>query len=111
MGSLEDFIDRFLPLDHESYLTLSSRDGLDGYKLISTYHGNVVLANREGRIIKHLSGDVEREIISELNALNREPHPSMAPIPARQGGSRRRLRRKTNRRRRRSSRSRRYRRK
>jgi len=65
--SLENF-KTYLPIDDEKYSALISKDGIDGYKLIGSYHGNVILA-KDGVSIKHLNADLKPGIIKELNAL------------------------------------------
>jgi hypothetical protein len=57
-----------LPIDDSKYSALISQNGLDGYKLVNTMHGNVTL-NKDTRIILSLSGEFKSEIIPELNKL------------------------------------------
>jgi hypothetical protein len=65
--SLENF-KSYLPIDDEKYSALISNDGLDGYKLVGGFHGNVILS-KSGVSIKHLEEDLKPGIIKELNAL------------------------------------------
>ena len=61
---LEDF-KRYLPIDDEKYSALISKDGLDGYKLIS-FSSSVRLA-KDGIVVKLLDEDLKTGIIKELN--------------------------------------------
>jgi len=64
---LQYFI-KHLPIDDKKYDLLISNEGLDGYKLISQSHGNVVLQYKGNNILP-LRGDNKSEIIQELNNL------------------------------------------
>jgi len=68
MTDLQNFITKHLPINDEKYNLLISDDGLDGYKLVNSIHGNVVLLYKEKNIMS-LRGDIKSEIIPELNNL------------------------------------------
>jgi hypothetical protein len=67
MDELEQFI-QYLPIDDDKYNNLIESDGLNGFRLNSSMHGNVVLI-KDNKIIKHLNGDSKHQIIEELNSI------------------------------------------
>jgi hypothetical protein len=67
---MDNFIANYLPIDDTKYNSLISENGLDGYKLINGYSGNVYLAHGKDNILS-VKGDSKKEIIIELNNLKK----------------------------------------
>ena len=66
-----DEFQKLLPIDDNKYSQLTSRDGLNGYRLQGAMSGNVILA-KDGINVLSLSGDSKSEIMPELNALKKK---------------------------------------
>ena len=82
--SKEDFVAKHLPIDDAKYDLLIG-SGLDGYKLMNGFSGNVYLAHGDKNILS-LGGDVQSEIIPELNSISVvRTSPTIQPTQKRTG--------------------------